>query len=227
MEQHQFNVKNKTIYLPIYLAVIFHFFGYIGMKSSFREWFISTTPFTLLLMAVFIGLTWANRKTQFWKFVLLCYVTGFAVEWIGVNTGYLFGEYNYGQSMGWQLGNIPLMIGIQWFVTIWSIGHLTKWLATIGRMDVTDTMSGKAAFVFLAAAITTAYDVALEPAAISLGYWQWHTDGQVPLFNYICWFVVSSFLYVPFIAQKSLHSNAHPFAIALSIIQFLFFMLVA
>jgi len=69
MEPDQFNSRNKTIYLPIYLALIFHFFGYLGMKSAFREWFIATTPFTLLLMAGFIVLTWPDRKGWFWNFV--------------------------------------------------------------------------------------------------------------------------------------------------------------
>jgi putative membrane protein len=195
------------------------------MKSAFREWFIATTPFTLLLMAGFIVLTWPDRKGWFWNFVGLCYVTGYTVEWIGVNTGYLFGEYNYGSPMGWQLGNIPLMIGVQWFVTIWSLGHLTNWFAKICKIEVSATFTGRAGFVIFAALLTTAFDVILEPAAINLGYWQWQTGNQVPLFNYVCWFCVSCFLFIPFISKKELHSNLHPFAIALAFIQLLFFLI--
>ena len=36
------------------------------------------------------------------------------------------------------------------------------------------------------------FDWFLEPLAIRLGFWKW--DGEIPVYNYICWFVISLLL---------------------------------
>jgi putative membrane protein len=45
---------------------------------------------------------------------------GFITEWIGVNTGMLFGQYTYGSVMGWGLGGVPFTIGCNWFVVVYA-----------------------------------------------------------------------------------------------------------
>jgi putative membrane protein len=218
--------RNQTFYLPLYLAVVFHVSGYFGMQSSFRDWFVAATPLTLLLMAVMIVLTLKQRTRQFWQFVALCFVTGVSVEWVGVNTGLLFGQYAYGHAMGPKFGGVPLMIGIQWFVTVWSIGHLTYWILSNLGMNPDQSLGKKVLAVIIGAFLTTCFDFALEPAAISLGYWQWFPDNQIPFLNYACWFIVSGLLLIPFVLSPHARGKTHPFAIALAIIQLVFFIFV-
>lgn len=218
--------RNRTLYLPVYLAVVFHVCGYFGMQSSFREWFIAATPLTLLLMAAMIVLTLEKRSRQFWLFVALCFFTGIAVEYIGVNTGILFGQYTYGNAMGPKIGGVPLMIGIQWYVTIWSMGHLTLWVMRKTGVPPEKSAGNAMAGIFIGALLTTVFDVILEPAAIALGYWQWYPDNVVPVYNYTCWFIVSAILLSPFFFRKEFYSETHYFPILLAFIQAVFFIVV-
>ena len=48
--------------------------------------------------------------------VLLVYIITFFSEWIGVNYGWLFGSYVYGESLGFKIGGVPLLIGANWLL---------------------------------------------------------------------------------------------------------------
>ena len=39
-------------------------------------------------------------------------------EAIGVNTGLLFGTYEYGANLGFKIFGVPLIIGVNWTVLI-------------------------------------------------------------------------------------------------------------
>lgn len=213
-----------SIKIAIYIAIIFHACGLAGMQTDWREWFVSLTPLNLAVMTLLIVSTEFNRDVTFYWFMGLCFAVGMVSEIIGVNTMLLFGDYNYGVLMGPKLIGVPYLIGIQWFVTVYSIGHVTLWLAS----KVKSWESMPLLFVFfkiiLAASITTIFDIILEPAAISLEYWQWLPNGEVPVFNYICWFFISGFLYCPFFMTHTLTSKINYFAISLIVVQALFFL---
>jgi putative membrane protein len=36
----------------------------------------------------------------------------------------------------------------------------------------------------------TGLDYLMEPVAVENGYWYWK-DGKIPLYNYVCWFLVA------------------------------------
>lgn len=170
------------------VALIFHVAGAIGMSTPAREWFINCTPYTLTLMTALVIFSLTDWNNNLKIFMLFSAAVGFAAEWIGVNTGFLFGEYTYGHHFGIKAGNVPLLIGALWFTTVYSGIQIVRWWEEkTGR----EYKSGVTALS--AAALITGYDVILEPAAIKLGYWSWE-GGTVPLFNYFSWFIVSAFI---------------------------------
>lgn len=210
------------------MAILFHVSGAIGMLfTPYKQWFINSTPLNLLLMAGLLIYTQRQKNKSYWIFFLLCFVTGVVVEIIGVNTGYLFGDYKYGEVLGVKVYNVPLLIGINWFTTVFCAGVMMQRLSDW----IVKKMSGQAqpskavqffSFVTDAALLTTLFDWVLEPVAIRLQFWQWNPANEIPLYNYVCWFAISALLLTAFRLMKFRKDNL--FAVHLLIIQLLFFL---
>ncbi|MFM7595991.1 MAG: carotenoid biosynthesis protein [Flavobacteriales bacterium] len=107
------------------------------------------------------------------------FMLGFLAEWIGVHTGILFGTYWYGMNLGPKLSGVPFIIGVNWaMLTIISTGISDKWIKSLPLQAL------------LAAGIMTGFDVLMEPVAIRNDFWHWR-HGVIPIYNYLCWFVIS------------------------------------
>lgn len=216
---------SQILNIAVFIALLFHFSGFIGMNTSARDWFISMTPLTLSLMAILLFVTESNRGKPLYVFFILCFLTGYIAELIGVNTGILFGDYRYGSTMGFKWMGVPLLIGLQWFVTIYCIGHLTSFIFQQTGWTAKPAIDQDWRKAILGAGLTTLFDYILEPAAINLGYWHWLPDGDIPFYNYVCWLFISSILLYLFFRMKSLSTRVNRFAIILLFIQSIFFML--
>ena len=214
--------------IALFLALLFHVSGAIGILfTPYKQWFISNTPVNLLLMAALLMFTQKQKNIFFYAFVMLCFFTGLITEIIGVNTGTLFGHYTYGDVLGVKLFNVPLMIGVNWFIAVFCscniIFLLNEWLYKKISPDIQPSLVVKLlAFVIDAAMLTTLFDYILEPIATQLGFWRWLPDGSVPLFNFVCWFIISLVLSTFFRLMK--FDKRNQFAVHLLIIQLLFFL---
>jgi putative membrane protein len=111
--------------------------------------------------------------------ILLIMAFSFGAEYLGVNYGYLFGDYTYGSILGFKYYKVPLIIPITWAL-----------LSIASRSLVNLVTNSYAISAFLTAVVITAYDFLLELVAVRFGWWWWNT-GNIPIFNYICWFVLS------------------------------------
>jgi len=169
----------SKVNISIILLFIFHLVGAVGLSLSFRELFLALTPFNLLLS---IGLyIWANDdySVEFFKLCAVLFAIGYFVEVIGVNTGILFGEYTYGEALGFKVLNTPLMIGVNWILLSFSIFSVSNFF-----------LKKKWPTILLASVLMVLMDVLIEPVAISLDFWSWAAV-DIPLQNYVMWFIVS------------------------------------
>ena len=147
-------------------------------------------------------------------------------EVTGVNTALLFGNYSYSGILGMQLFNVPLIIGLNWFIIIYCTGTITQvYEDYMLRKMKEQGMEMKPQLMFLsfvvdAALLILLFDWMMEPAAVKLGYWQWEQN-TIPLYNYVCWILISALLLVLF--RKLNVARQNIFAVHLFIIQFLFF----
>jgi putative membrane protein len=205
----------------LYIALAFHVSGFIAMGIFRAPSFVALTPLNLLLCLALIVYTHASINLAFAAFSLLAFATGFGAEWVGVNTGLLFGEYAYGPPLGLQWGRVPLLIGVQWLVTMYCCGVATQKIFDAWSIPIKRPLA-QVAWAVLAALLATAFDWLLEPVAIGLGYWSWKNN-EVPLFNYLSWFAVSFFLMVIF--RFSPFPKRNPFGVHLLLIQSGFFLL--
>lgn len=202
------STKNR---ICITIIVLFHLVGLIGfMVPSLTVLFIALVPWHLLLMLGVIIYSYGTLDGRFLSFALVTFIVGFAAEYTGVHTGWIFGHYRYGGTLGIQLFEIPLVIGVNWFLLIYAVG------VTMQR----SRLKNKPLRIFLGATILTLLDVLIEPIAIHFDYWHW-LDAGIPFKNYVCWFVLSALLLIIFEQFKFKRQSI--VATALLIAQFVFF----
>lgn len=215
--------KNKIATL---IALVVHLSGAIGMLySSHADWFIGMTPYNLLLMLALVLWTQEEASQPLYLFMFLCILVGIGTEIIGVNTSLLFGSYRYGTALGKGWLGVPFLIGVNWFLVVWSSAQamllLHRQLPGLADLDSEKAAKWLAwSLVVDAALLATAFDWLLEPVAVRLGYWSWE-NGTIPLYNYVCWFAISSVLLLVF--RKMKFRQVNQFAVHLLIIQSLFF----
>ena len=198
----------------IFLAVLVHFSGAIGSAFFSPSFFIPFTPVNLFLMLLLLILNEQQINFKFVQAFLMAVVVGMTTEMIGVNTGMLFGDYTYGEVFGRKLFGVPVLIGINWFCIVYA-SHV------VAKKFNRNVVKGKLPIALLAASIATAFDWIMEPVAMKLGFWNW-SDGQIPMFNYCCWFVISFAVSIAFEYLKIEANNK--FAPYFLMIQALFFL---
>lgn len=217
--------KNK---IALFIAALFHLCGAIGILfTPYRQWFINSTAFTLLLMAGLLIFTQKQKNFAFILFFLVAFASGLLVEMIGVHTGKLFGNYTYGNVLGAKFFAVPIIIGINWFVIIYCCGCLlnliNEWIyKKFGNEIQLSERLKTISFIIDVSMLATFFDWWIEPVAIKLGFWQWLGDGKIPFFNYLCWFLVSMLLATLFYKLK--FDKRNHFAVHLLLIQLLFFL---
>ncbi|MDE3235831.1 MAG: carotenoid biosynthesis protein [Bacteroidota bacterium] len=214
--------------IALSIALLFHISGFIGIVfTPYKEWFIQHTPLNLLLMFLLLLFTQKKYNKPFFVFAVACFITGLIAEMIGVNTGWLFGNYAYGEVMGIQWLGVPLLIGINWFVVVFCSGSIMFQLQTFienkyaaSGLQLSPAVK-RASLVIDSALLATFFDFIMEPVAMRLGFWQWK-NAFVPLYNYVCWFAISALLLWLF--GRLSFDKKNYFSIHLLIIQLLFFL---
>jgi len=184
-------MNNKiSVYFP-WLLLVFHA---IGLSLFLTDpGLVSLTPVNMLLCGFLIFLTEKNRNVAAIAYVII-FLCGFLIEVIGIRTGLLFGNYAYGDVLGTKLLNVPVIIGVNWFVIIVSS------VALFVNLKIPVLLK-----ILLAALAATAMDALIEPVAIRYHFWNWEHD-TVPFYNYVCWFIFSilfAFVYLRFSEKQN------------------------
>jgi bisanhydrobacterioruberin hydratase len=211
------------------IAIFFHCIGLIGLLFLDPGFFIQSTPFNLLLSFSLLVWTQQMKNTAFLLFMAMVFVIGYFSEVAGANTGLLFGDYSYGRVLGIRLLKVPLLIAVNWFIIIYccGIGTQTLLLKVIKRVASDSNeppLLLKAISVIVdGATLAVAFDWLMEPVAVKLGFWVWNGDGSIPLYNYICWLVISMLLLTIFHFCR--FNKENKFAVNLLLIQALFFLI--
>ena len=195
----------------IAILVILYVVGILGIGMDIHQDFILLTPFNLLISLALVLLHHKNWNPAIYSFLILAYLMGYGAEVFGVQTGILFGEYSYGQVLGWKIFGTPLMIGVNWILLAYCSGITTNYLFSRFNWVAKGVVS---------AIMMVLLDVLIEPVAIHYDFWTW-AGSDIPLRNYVGWFVVA--LPILLFFHKFVGNAKNIVAIVLFIIQFLFF----
>ncbi|MEP7141850.1 MAG: carotenoid biosynthesis protein [Ferruginibacter sp.] len=223
-------IKNISKYqIATAIAIFFHCIGLAGLLFFDTRFFIQSTPFNLLLSFSLLVWTQRTKDMPFLFFIVLVVLVGYFSEVAGVNTGLLFGNYSYGRVLGVQWLQTPLLIGINWFIIIYCCGISTqtlllKLIRRVGSDSKEPPLFLKSMSIIVdGATLAVVFDWLMEPVAVKLGFWTWNGDGNIPLYNYICWFVISMLLLTIFHFGR--FNKENKFAVNLLLIQALFFLI--
>jgi len=220
--------KNSIQTVALYIALLFHITGLIGILfTQYKDWFIQNTYLNLSLMAALLIITHPAKNKNFFIFFIATFITGFGVEVLGVNTGLFFGNYSYSDILRIKTFNVPLIIGINWFIIIYCAGMITQAYENymIRKINERGLIINKRmkllSFMVDASLLAVFFDWVMEPVASKLNYWQWQNN-EIPFSNYVSWLITSAILLALF--RKLNQDRRNKFAVHLFIIQLLFFL---
>ncbi|MEV0154650.1 carotenoid biosynthesis protein [Micromonospora sp. NPDC050686] len=120
---------------------------------------------------------------------------GFAIEALGVATGFPFGSYDYSGQLGPKLAGVPLIIPLAWTWMAWP-----AWLAAV-RLVRPVGWRGAAGRVALGAVGLAAWDLFLDPQMVAEGHWRWLDATPalpglpgIPVSNHLGWLLFAVLL---------------------------------
>jgi putative membrane protein len=170
-------MRKITRYILIVL-VIFHVVGCVLFYLNPETASLSYVNLLLVGGALIVH----EKRSRPNLFLLsIIFVFGFFFELIGVKTGWLFGNYHYGSSLGFKVFDVPLIIGLNWIIVIISSCSIAQMVVRYSKVQQS----------LLAAFLCLVLDFLIEPVAIRYDFWQWE-NGTIPIYNYFCWFAISA-----------------------------------
>ena len=203
---------NNKVSLTKAILVLYFSVGVAGLI-----WPVTAGLFTRLIPLTLLASTavllafhekWLPRHV--WVFALIA-LLGYLVELAGVATGLIFGEYQYHDALGFKILGTPPIIGINWLMLIYAVYGIFEKYSLHPALRI-----------FAGATLMVAYDIILEPVAIALDMWTWG-GGDIPIQNYVAWFVISVVFLSIFHLAKIKTNN--PIARHMYLVQLGFFLL--
>jgi putative membrane protein len=195
--------------------IIYYVVGITLLKTSDnKEEIIALTPFTLLFTMIVLLVNHIGWSIRLSGILLLIIITGFAVEVIGVLSGFPFGFYHYSDVLGLKLFETPVIMGVNWGMLVYAgtlFFHPMKiynWLKPV-----------------LTGILLVILDIFIEPFAIKWNLWQWN-ETVPPLQNYLSWTIIAIFF--SWLLNKNLDkSMRNKIVFPVLLIQFLFFLILS
>ncbi len=148
-------------------------------KGGFYRLTLDLVPIQLIFTTLILLKYQKTWNLNLFIFIFSAFSIGFFSEVIGVNTGWLFGEYEYGEVLGIKFFETPLIIGLNWFLLSYLVGNVSQFLKANNLVKI---FAGTFLMVLL--------DYFMEPVAMKHTFWAWK-DGYIPLQNYLGWAGVS------------------------------------
>ncbi len=183
------------------IAVVFPAVGAVSLIASAEGWLPEPLAFNPLFVLagvivmrspLIVGvLPVVDRRAALGVAALAAY--SYAIEIVGVTTGWPYGQFEYGVSLGPMLGGVPVALPV-FFLPLVANAYLLC-LLLLG------TLADRALPRLLSViALVLAMDVVLDPGAVALGFWTYGGGVfyGVPLSNYAGWVLSATVAVVVF-----------------------------
>jgi putative membrane protein len=133
-----------------------------------------------------LGAAWGWRRTGFT--IGSVAALGWLVEFIGSQTGFPFGSYQYTSLLQPQLLGVPLLIPFAWFMML-----PPAWAVAQTQVDT----QRRTAFILCSALAFTAWDFFLDPQMVGWGIWKWANPVGyfgIPWVNFLGWVLCAALI---------------------------------
>ena len=175
-QKKSFKINDPVTKDLLFIALVY-FFGIFGIKFFDSALFLQTS-FVSIIIPLGLYLYRSKPSSKELLLLLIVYLITFSSELIGVNTHYLYGNYDYGLSLGPSIYGVPLLIGLNWVL-----------LAVVSRQILGRLFKNKWFIVVMSAVLMVLIDAVIEPIAPKLDFWSWENN-VVPFSNYRDWFII-------------------------------------
>ena len=201
---------NSTSKVSVFAIWLFHVCGMIGISYGNKDLFLSFTPVNLIISFFLLFVNQIQITQREILSVFTIFLIGMICEILGVNYGYIFGDYVYLDNLGTKVFGVPILIGINWIILTFITGSISSY---IFKKNLKFSILFGAIFMIL-------LDLIIEPVAPLLGFWIFDLP-SVPLQNYVGWFLIG--LATQFIYQKFVVNKEIPFSANLLLANIVFF----
>jgi bisanhydrobacterioruberin hydratase len=171
----------KSVRVAILSLIVLYVVQIVGLLIPRTSHLFRLIMPVLILISLTILLAfhkpWDRLHILFFSGVV---VLTFLIEAFGANTGILFGEFIYGDSLSFKIFNTPIVIGFYWLLITYSALQLIRSVPGLRRYAPV-----------LAGVLMLFFDFMLERVAMKTGMWIWIFN-DIPWKNYAMWFVVSA-----------------------------------
>lgn len=206
-------MRTKKLNISLtFILVFFLLIGLIGMFTPYEKTFSELSFFNLVFTFLLVLVSLKSEINKFIKPFLYVFIIGFIAEQIGVHSGYIFGDYSYGNNLGFRIFGVPLIIGVNWAILSFGAWKLSEIFT-----------SNQLTRYFIGSVLMVSFDFVMEPTAIALSYWKWD-DEKIPLYNFFTWFIIS-FIAMFIYSKYSIKSSGITKVVFIS--QFLFFIILS
>jgi len=201
---------NSTSKVSVFAIWLFHVCGMIGISYGNKDLFLSFTPVNLIISFFLLFVNQIQITQREILSVFTIFLIGMICEILGVNFGYIFGDYVYLDNLGTKVFGVPILIGINWIILTFITGSISSY---IFKKNLKFSILSGAIFMIL-------LDLIIEPVAPLLGFWIFDLP-SVPLQNYVGWFLIG--LATQFVYQKFVVNKEIPFSFNLLLANIVFF----
>ena len=201
---------SSTSKVSVFVIWLFHVCGMIGISYGNKDLFLSFTPVNLIISFFLLFVNQVQITQRELLSVFTIFLIGMICEILGVNYGYIFGDYVYLDNLGTKVFGVPILIGINWIILTFITGSISSY---IFKKNLKFSILTGAIFMIL-------LDLIIEPVAPLLGFWIFDLP-SVPLQNYVGWFLIG--LTTQFVYQKFVVNKEIPFSTNLLLANIVFF----
>ena len=192
---------SSTSKISVFVIWLFHVCGMIGISYGNKDLFLSFTPVNLIISFFLLFVNQIQITQRELLSVFTIFLIGMICEILGVNYGYIFGDYVYLDNLGTKVFGVPILIGINWIILTFITGSISSY---IFKKNLKFSVLTGAIFMIL-------LDLIIEPVAPLLGFWIFDLP-SVPLQNYVGWFLIglaTQFIYQKFVVDKEISFSAN------------------
>ena len=192
---------SSTSKVSVFAIWLFHVCGMIGISYGNKDLFLSFTPVNLIISFFLLFVNQIQITQREILSVFTIFFIGMICEILGVNYGYIFGDYVYLDNLGTKVFGVPILIGINWVILTFITGSISSY---IFKKNLNISILSGAIFMIL-------LDLIIEPVAPLLGFWIFDLP-SVPLQNYVGWFLIglaTQFIYQKFVVDKEISFSAN------------------
>jgi putative membrane protein len=183
-------MKQYKTLLSVIVLTILYAVGFFAQVAGINM--MHTTVFSALITPFILFASHSRYDIRFIAYVVIVFAGGFAVQWIGVETGRVFGEFFYGNNVGYKVLDVPIVAGLTWLVL--------SYCSSITSVKIfSQPIFSKTSFVvkyaqilipLLASLLMVLVDVFIEQIAGTFDWYYWKNQ-QAPVQNYTAWFAFS------------------------------------